>query len=603
METIKKDNISEMINPDIWASARFDKGFFIIPEAFIAEFQRTVPWLDLPAVMKKCAGWINRKVAKGEFSTTPALALQRFIIQAISAGEAKQQPKVHTLEEVVAYFTHPPELKELISQTTKGKYSQSQWLAKNELEHCGINNLSIDIYRLLRGEVKLCQWRYDEAPDLLRQYIYLGGNPAKFGYIAHFDELLDKYQINKAAEIQALIKEGAEKAAEQAKIDTEADAVLKAWKAGARQRDKEREEAEEFLKRGYIIIPEGVGIEHHAGSPSTIIDGEVVEAENVEATVDVMETGEIEPVPEELPKKKPDGLTIAEKIRHYDNKQKIARMDRGFGLSDLFYHVPQGSERRYREDIAPQLFDGHKITITAPDMGEFEQSLLLAYMMIASNQKDIITELGSADERLVAVPTVIINKKEVANPALSKSTCAVRTGISKVLKAVDMDDSSQNRTYIKAAHKRLCATVIEVKDLSTGNIAITNLISGTIGSGHESFCFRLNYRLTEVLLMSGAAGGGGYTKINMNERFSLPKGPARLLYTYLCVTGLDNIGSEAAMRHVYGQPLKLSKNPDKKEKNRVRQELLRRKKTMQEAVNLISELPGFKSRNLSKLLA
>ena len=294
-------------------------------------------------------------------------------------------------------------------------------------------------------------------------------------------------------------------------------------------------------------------------------------------------------------------LTQADKVLYHQVSQKIVRYDRGLALSELFRQTSQKEPLKFRNDIKPQEFDGFKITLTAPDMGESEQSLLIAYLMIAAQQLQdgkILLEDGCADHKLVQEKVVRRDGSELHNTAaIKKTTCLIQIGTMQLYEVLGVKESGQNRAVYKACHERLCSTTVEIEDMSTGEVCVTSLISGEFGVGRNSINCRLNYILTNILLSVGPTGAGGYVSIQLEEYFELPKGPIRLLYVFLCTWGGNrknlSIGLDKLIPHIFSRSAVSVSEKTEGEKNRERKSQERQKKQIIKGISLISNLPTF----------
>jgi hypothetical protein len=272
---------------------------------------------------------------------------------------------------------------------------------------------------------------------------------------------------------------------------------------------------------------------------------------------------------------KQSSLSNSDKVRYYEKEQSIARWDRGLGLMDLFLHRKKGSQRKHRDDIPSQKFNGFEISVEGPEMGEKEQTLVLWLMMLARKknaEKNIkTTEKGDS----YAIRTV--------------RTCPIRTDITELYRLLGLKKSGQNQKLIEDLLIKVKAVTVKIKSLdSSKKTVITSLISGDIGIGPEGINVTLNHLLTEALMASAQKGGGGYAAINMIDHMSLPKGPIRLLHTRLCVWGgqskdISNVGLETLILRVFGFVA---------DKRINRQEYSDQRKTIIRGLKLIA---GFKS--------
>lgn len=277
-------------------------------------------------------------------------------------------------------------------------------------------------------------------------------------------------------------------------------------------------------------------------------------------------------------------------IRHYEKSNNIARYDSTFGSCELFRYVKRGGFMPKREHIKFELGD-FRYSIAAPLMGDAEQSMLLAIMLMARKQdaQEKMTP-GKEDRKLVPLND-IDGKLIVENEAAEKMVARVKTGTTILAKAIGLKKSSQNAEKVEDILQTLAMVNIKRKNMKTGAWDITQLISQTKSTGHESLVVGINFRLTEILLASGESGGGNYAAINMDNHIALPKGAARLLHTWLCTWGgrrkdISQPLIETLIKQVYGYVAT------------ERTALYRQKQEIHNALKLISAFEAFRDRKL-----
>lgn len=334
----------------------------------------------------------------------------------------------------------------------------------------------------------------------------------------------------------------------------------------------------EFINHNFTIIPDTPELlAKIADDQAKLAEKKIKTAEKVAKTA--------------LAKKESDqaGVRLGEK------ESWVARYDNALASCDLFCHVNQ---RGNGVQIKPEMrfeVGNYKYRIVAPPIGAPEQTMLLALMFLA-RQQDAYKELTPGRESEGLVPDIAFQDDECGNELITTDTggklvMTIKTSPTELARTCGLSFSGQRAETIEDTIQNLCAVNMKMKNKMSGKWDITQLISKTKGDRLESIEVSLNFRLTEILLISGNAGGGNYAGISLTSHHLIKTNVGRLLHTWLCVWGgnkkdMSRPLMETMIKQVYGS---VSNN---------KVELHRQRSSIHAALGLIATFPEFRYRKL-----